>query len=223
MIIKPEHIIIIMVSISLGLGYMYLRSGWQLLAVANRWLRWLIFSFLFAWVGQLLDIHNPKPFALLASTGFLVYLLIETIYNWIAISALSKSELALFPTFRSNKDGDEWPSHHRYLKTKEWIRQNGFTRIQSIKAMLDEQLSIRASVYENKEKKVRLQVLFVPQRNESLAMCYVFSSKDEDEARYITDNMFLPFGGFYPESWHLIRKPMVRSISKLFARHKKRL
>jgi len=228
MILTPDHIFVIYVTLIFagiwrGLGFWHIRTGWPILAVANRWVRWMVFSLLFASVGHFMGKPEPEPIGLLFATGFLVYLLVETMYSWIAIGALSKSDMALFPTFRSNKDGDQWPSHQRYSKAKEWIRQNGFTRVQSIKAELDEQLHIRASVYENEDKTIRLQVLFIPQRNGSLAMCYVFSSRYEDDTRIITDNMFMPFGGFYPESWHLVRKPLVRGIESLFNRHNKRL
>jgi len=41
--------------------------------------------------------------------------------------------------------------------------------------------------------------------------------------RYVTDNLYLPFGGFYPENWLVERRPWQRSLSSLQARHEKRL
>ncbi|MEI2420349.1 hypothetical protein V6O07_08740, partial [Arthrospira platensis SPKY2] len=35
----------------------------------------------------------------------------------------------------------------------------------------------------------------------------------------MTDNLFLPFGGFYPENWFIERKPWTRSIQALKQRH----
>jgi hypothetical protein len=39
----------------------------------------------------------------------------------------------------------------------------------------------------------------------------------------VTDNTFLPFGGFYPENWFLERRPLTRNFSRLFKSHKKRI
>jgi len=41
--------------------------------------------------------------------------------------------------------------------------------------------------------------------------------------RYITDNLYLPFGGFYPENWLVERKPWLRSLGSLRTRHEKTL
>ena len=39
----------------------------------------------------------------------------------------------------------------------------------------------------------------------------------------MTDNLYIPFGGFYPESWHVERSPWRRSLAKLVARHEQRV
>ena len=41
--------------------------------------------------------------------------------------------------------------------------------------------------------------------------------------RYVTDNLYIPFGGFYPESWHVERSPWRRNLAKLVARHQERV
>ena len=39
----------------------------------------------------------------------------------------------------------------------------------------------------------------------------------------MTDNLYIPFGGFYPETWHVERAPWSRKLSRLVTRHQKRL
>ncbi len=39
----------------------------------------------------------------------------------------------------------------------------------------------------------------------------------------LTDNLFLPFGGFYPENWRVVRSPWRRTLSSLLRYHRKRL
>lgn len=41
--------------------------------------------------------------------------------------------------------------------------------------------------------------------------------------RYVTDNLYLPFGGFYPENWLVERLPWRRSLPRLMARHEQRM
>jgi hypothetical protein len=39
----------------------------------------------------------------------------------------------------------------------------------------------------------------------------------------VTDNLYIPFGGFYPEDWFVDRRPCCRSLPRLLALHRKRI
>ena len=54
--------------------------------------------------------------------------------NWLRVSAISLSPMPLFPKFVANTTGDEWPTHARLLKVRDWLRANRFTPIQALKA-----------------------------------------------------------------------------------------
>ena len=41
--------------------------------------------------------------------------------------------------------------------------------------------------------------------------------------RIVTDNLYVPFAGFYPENWLVERRPWSRSLPRLLARHHARL
>jgi hypothetical protein len=70
---------------------------------------------------------------------------------------------------------------------------------------------------------MRLQITFLPQANGILTVCYSIASQTAGGLRYVTDNLYLPFGGFYPETWLVERSPVRRSLASIVARHKARL
>ena len=95
--------------------------------------------------------------------------------------------------------------------------------MQSLKAEIGGGIYLRLSVYQDREAKTRIQVTFVPQANGAISVCYTLTSCMEDGLRCITDNLYLPFGGFYPENWLVERKPWRRNLPWLVARHQRRL
>ncbi len=199
-----------------------LRLGAPLLLLAGRWVRWVLFAGLFAFFIRALG-WSTRPDWVHFVTGLAFWFLLETGYNWVAIKALSRSGLPLFPDFRDNTEGDEWPADKRFIALRDWLRNNHFRRLGALKAELFEAVSLRASVYENEEERTRLQLLFIPRRNGGATVCFAFSCAGPDNARFITDNLYLPFGGYYPENWDVCRKPLVGSLHRLHRIHRKRL
>jgi len=198
------------------------RMASPVLAIFVRWLRWFLFTF----GGAFLAVQwgwSSRPFWVLAMGLFLVWFMFETIYNWLAISALSQSPLPLFPHYVVNDSGEEWPTHPRLLKVREWLRSGKFTQVQALKAELGGGVFLRVSVYQDQAAQTRIQVTFVPQANGAIAVCYTLATRRHDGLRYVTDNLYLPFGGFYPENWLVERTPWSRSLPRLLARHQRRL
>jgi len=198
------------------------QQGSPLLGIGYRWTRWFLIALGSAYLISSLE-WSGRPLWALASMSFLSWFLLETGYNWLMIKAVSRSNIPLFPRFRANTTGDEWPAQTRFLKIREWLRKNGFQKRQSLKADLFEGVELRSSVYDNKDKTVRLQLLFIPQRSGTLTACSIFSSITRNGTRLITDNVFMPFGGFYPENWHLVRRPLARRLRGLHRLHQKRI
>jgi hypothetical protein len=208
--------------LSLVLFSLNQRLASPVIAIFVRWLRWLLFAF----GGAFLAIEwgwSTRPFWVLTADLFLLWFLLETVYNWIAISALSQSPLPLFPRYVVNTSGEEWPTHPRLLKVREWLRANKCTQVQALKAEIGGGIFLRLSIYQDQEARTRIQVTFVPQANGAIAVCYTLSSRTTDGLRFVTDNLYLPFGGFYPENWLVERKPWSRSLSRLLARHQQRM
>lgn len=198
------------------------RQASPVLAIVNRWLRWVVFSMAAAYL-----IHSfgwsTRPYWVLAATVFLVWFLFETLYNWFAINALSKSDIPLFPRFSPNDSGQEWPMQNRLTLVRDWLHDNNFRKVQALQADLGIGIKIRSCVYENTDRTIRLQVIFIPNRTGSVSACYSLASYTEGGIRLVTDNLFLPFGGFYPENWRVMRSPWTRALPKLLEKHRNRI
>jgi hypothetical protein len=198
------------------------RFGSPVLAIVLRWLRWIVGSLVMAKVVQGLQL-SESPFWVLAATAFLLWFLFVTFYNWLAIRALSESPLPLFPRFVTNQSGEEWPTLPRLLKVRDWLRGHGFKQVEALKAEIGGSIYLRTSVYQDADAHLRLQITFLPQANGMLTVCYSIASQTAGGLRYVTDNLYLPFGGFYPENWLVERSPVRRSLASLVARHQTRL
>lgn len=219
---QPLYIILAVIVASLILVQVNQRVGSPLIAIIDRWLRWFGFAFGAALVCQNLGLID-RPYWVLATAFFLFWFLGETLYNWLAISALSSSPMPLFPRYTVNASGEEWPVQTRLLKVRGWLRAQGFRQVQALKAEVGGGIYLRVSVYQNDTATVRVQVTFLPQSGGAIVACYSVSSLTEDGRRLVTDNLYIPFGGFYPEEWFVDRYPWNRSLPRLLARHRSRL
>jgi hypothetical protein len=198
------------------------RYASPVLAIALRWMRWIVGSFVLAKAAQDLRL-SESPFWVLAASAFLLWFLVVTLYNWLAIRAISESPLPFFPRYVANNSGEEWPTLPRLLKIRDWLRAHGFRQVEALKAEIGGSIYLRTSVYQDADAHIRLQITFLPQANGMLSICYGLASQTASGLRYMTDNSYLPFGGFYPENWLVERSPVRRSLASMVARHKDRL
>jgi hypothetical protein len=219
---NPDYPLLVAIILSLVLLQLNQRRGSPVLAIFNRWLRWFIFAFGMAAITRDFG-WSEHPYLILAAAFFLIWFVVETLYNWLAIHALSVSPLPLFPRFGLNHSGEEWPTQPQFLKIRDWLRANGFKQVQALKAEVGPGIYLRVSIYQDSEAGVRLQVTFLPQGNGALAVSYSLSTNTAGGYRYVTDNLHLPFGGFYPENWLVERNPWRRSLARLVKRHRARL
>ncbi len=198
------------------------RLASPVVAIVDRWLRWIIFPIVGARLCRDFELID-RPMWVLAIAGFLVWFLVETLYNWLAIAALSVSPFPLFPHYALNSSGEEWPVQPRFLKIREWLRSQGFKQVQALKAEVGGDIYLRVSIYQDEAALLRIQVTFLPQNNGAIDVCYSLMSMTQDGTRYVTDNLYIPFGGFYPEEWFVDRRPCCRSLPRLLALHRRRL
>lgn len=217
-----EYLLLGLAVVSVLLPLLAGRTGMPILHVFSRWLRWFLFAALFAFFLDVFEL-SFRPAWVHFITGLGVWFVLETGYNWLAIKALSRSELPLFPAFRENLDGDEWPADGHFIQIKEWLKSEGYKRVDALKAELFEGTFLRASIYESADQLTRIQILFLPKRQGGSTACYTLQTFGKEGQRLITDNQFLPYGGYYPENWELVRKPLIGSLKRLLALHRKRV
>lgn len=198
------------------------RIGSPLLAVTGRWLRWIVVSIAGGTLLHMTGWIDRSPAVLIAAAA-IVFALAETLRNWMITGALSHSELPLFPQFRSTGGPDEWPVQPRLLELKQWMRNAGFEFKVAIQARLTEEILLRGSVYQHRTNHTRLQVLFLQQPNGSFIPTLSFMNRLQDGMRVITDNSFIPFGGFYPEDCDVQRCPLIRQPERLYRIHRQRI
>jgi hypothetical protein len=209
-------------AVMLALFYVNLRLASPVLAIAIRWMRWVLFALFFAYMSERFE-WIDRPFWVVAAAAFLGWFLFESVFNWMRVSAISLSPLPLFPKFAVNASGEEWPTQKRLLAVREWLRANRFAAVEALRAEIGGGVWLRVSIYHSADALLRLQIAFLPQESGTLAVCYSLTSEVGDGRRYVTDNYFLPFGGFYPEIWLVERVPWQRGLPRLIARHRQRL
>jgi hypothetical protein len=216
------YLALITVLLSLLLLQLNQRLASPVVRIAERWLRWIVISFGGAQLCRNADLID-RPFWVLAIAVFIGWFLLETLYNWLAIAALSVSPFPLFPRYALNGSGEEWPIQPRFLKIREWLRAQGFRQVQALKAEVGGDIYLRVSVYQDEAALLRIQVTFLPQNSGAIDVCYSLMSTAADGSRYVTDNLNIPFGGFYPADWYVDRRPCCRSLQRLLAIHRRRV
>lgn len=214
--------IYILIGISLLLSVLASKTVSQVPTIINRWVRWFLIAFVIAYLMVELE-FTEKPFYVLFGVSFTGWFLIETVYNWFIIKTLSKSPIPLFPRYKVIDKSMEWPSDRYFLNIRDWIKKEGFKQKQVLRAEIMDTISIRSTVFDNENKQIRLQTLFIPYRSNKLFAFFIFFSCAQDGTLFLTDNLSLPYGGFYPDNWRVSRHPLLTSISSLFQKHKKAL
>lgn len=190
-----------------------------LAGVVARWTRWLFAGTAFAWILHAFVFPEHAP-ALLWVVGLLFWFLLETSYNYVAIRALSQSGLPLFPRFKKKESQEDiWPNERRFLRLRETIRRHRFERRQTLTADVAEGITLRLVVFANKERSVLLSVYLLPLSRNGLSAFLALQSETSDGDRLVTDNIAIPFGGFYPDRWSVERRPLTRNFETLLSRH----
>ena len=221
-LMEPTYFTLSAMVLSLVLMQINRRMASPILSILDRWLRWVVFSLVSAHLVREFELID-RPFWALALAFFLLWFLGETLYNWMAITAHSLSPVPLFPRYVVNTSGEEWPVQPRLLRIREWLRAQGFKQTQALRAEIGGGIFLRVSIYQDAAATFRIQVTFIPQVNGALSVCYAVTSVTADDSRYLTDNLYIAFGGFYPETWFVERAPWRRSLPRLLARHRARL
>lgn len=133
---------------------------------------------------------------------------------------LNISEMDLFPKYKNDTNENLWPINKEVLKIKDLLSEEGFKEEETLKAEIIAHLVIRQAVFLDETRKIRLNVLFIPNAKNEIKLFYsLFSHKTSGEY-LLTDNQNMPFGGYYPDHWTVNRYPISHSLKKLLKKHR---
>lgn len=222
--IEPFLVFLLLGTTAISMGFIKVVN--PLAHIVNRWMRWILTAMVMATFFAKPEesiLKDPKSFLTLFFLVFLVWLLLETVFNWIKVSLFSKSPIPMFPRYQINYDGDEWPVDSAAIDTKDWLSKNGYSKAQSLKCELAEEFVLRTTFYRNDEDHTRIQILFLPTPTSARTIFFSICSKMDNDTRIMTDNISMPFAIFTPENWIMARKPLILSLQKLLNLHQKRV
>ncbi|MCC5807011.1 MAG: hypothetical protein JJU00_11850 [Opitutales bacterium] len=203
---------------ALLLFWLRLRMDSVFVGVLSRWARWLFAGIAFGWALHTFAYPDYEP-VLLGLVGLLFWFVLDTTYNYLAIKALSRSGLPLFPRFAESEGQDIWPNEPRFLRLRETIRRHRFERRKTLTATIAEGITLRLAVFSNKDRTVLLSVYLLPVARTRLSAFIALQSETTNGHRIVTDNISIPFGGFYPEKWSVERRPLTHNFETLLTRH----
>ena len=121
---------------------------------------------------------------------------------------LNISEMDLFPKYKNDTNENLWPINKEVLKIKDLLSEEGFKEEKTLKAEIIAHLVIRQAVFLDEARKVRLNVLFIPNAKNEIKLFYSLFSQKTSGEYLLTDNQNMPFGGYYPNHWTVNRYPI---------------
>lgn len=220
--LEPIQIFTFFVLVSLYLRFANLYRPSPVRLILGHWSNWILAGFMGAFVMELVGLGG-RPATVQFTIAFLAWFLIENGFRWLQIKALSHSDYPLFPKYALNTTGDEWPVDPQFFKLRDWLKANGFKKEISLKALVVEPLVFRSTFYISADRKIRAQVTFFPRQMRGISSSLSFTSITADQDKVITDNQYVPYGGYYPDNWFVLRLPLVTSVESLYNTHLSRL
>ncbi|MFW6355015.1 MAG: hypothetical protein ACOC3I_11580 [Verrucomicrobiota bacterium] len=205
-------------SLMLLLQWGAVRRGTPNLGILARWARWVFIALIVTNLFVFFE-YQGHPLWAIAVAAFLGWFLLETLYTWLAVTALSRSELPLFPRYEESRQGSGWPSEERYLRLRDWLRREHFKPAKFLLATHEGNELMRLAIFDREDRQVRASFLFFANAKGTPTLACSFQSDTTSGHRLLTDNLFIPFGGFFPETWHVERRPRWRSVQRLYQRH----
>jgi hypothetical protein len=191
----------------------------RIIRLFSHWARWLTFACAFSLMLTYFEWSNRADWVHFIS-GLAAWFILETLYYKISIHMLNISEMDLFPKYKNDTNENLWPINKEVLKIKDLLSEEGFKEEETLKAEIIAHLVIRQAVFLDEARKVRLNVLFIPNAKNEIKLFYSLFSHKASGEYLLTDNQNMPFGGYYPDHWTVNRYPISHSVKKLLKKHR---
>jgi len=191
----------------------------RIIRLFSHWARWLTFACAFSLMLTYFEWSNRADWVHFIS-GLAAWFILETLYYKISIHMLNISEMDLFPKYKNDTNENLWPINKEVLKIKDLLSEEGFKEEETLKAEIIAHLVIRQAVFLDETRKIRLNVLFIPNAKNEIKLFYSLFSQKTSGEYLLTDNQNMPFGGYYPDHWTVNRYPISHSLKKLLKKHR---
>jgi hypothetical protein len=186
-----------------------------------RWIR-LVISGLFAAMVLKLSLLPHVPYWRLLIMSWMAWGLAESCYLWFFIFFWNKSQWPLFPGLFPVEKGD-WPANRRFFLIKDWIHLHHYELIQVLEYRFFDEAVGTVFFYRSPDKLIQLQVMVTTDLSGVILDQVALVSKTEKGRIFVTDNVFMPFGGVFPSHWNVERRPCMRSLERLANLHSRRI
>lgn len=198
------------------LFYLGGRRWSPVISVLNRWVRLATFACSVAYWDQILD-WSGRPTWVIFIIAALTWVFVESFLIWVFLSQLSHSSIPLFPRFKSLPSADGMPIHPEFIKTQLQLESMGYKALDTLSLSLSGSFSMWSKVYEKNH--VRVQLLLMPLGRQRFQLHLAVHGMGSDAVRYTVDNFYLPNVAAYPKNYLCLRRPWVRSLTKLLKQH----
>ena len=214
-----KELTLLLLAVLLSITHLSKQLPIRIIRLFSHWARWLTFACTFSLMLTYFEWSNRADWVHFIS-GLAAWFILETLYYKISIHMLNISEMDLFPKYKNDTNENLWPINKEVLKIKDLLSQEGFKEEETLKAEIIAHLVIRQAVFLDETRKIRLNVLFIPNAKNEIKLFYsLFSHKTSGEY-LLTDNQNMPFGGYYPDHWTVNRYPISHSLKKLLKKHR---
>ena len=166
---------------------------------------------------------TERPLAVHLAAGALLWPLLESAWFWFLIGRFSRSGLPPAPRYR---DSTESELEHYAPLLEEWksdLELIGFRNIGHLSGEMEGTPWLRLLVFQNETNTIRAMVHHFEAPGPSRPWVISFLTRDAEGNLCQTDNNHLPYGGYVPETWKLVRHPLAREWSKLASEHHERI
>ncbi|MDR3316669.1 MAG: hypothetical protein LBS68_01150 [Puniceicoccales bacterium] len=202
--------------------YASIRLRGNFSAIFLRWLRFGATGTTFAYAVKFFT-GNPAPFGLLVATGLTLWFLAEGMATWGQVRRLGDMEAPFCLRYDPADDLSLWPNAPDLRSVQNSKECGGFLLETMARVDHRGKLLFLCPILLSADRQIRLVMRFPLPLEGTAPASFIFYSVDGGGRTIVTENFCGVFAGYYPDSWDVRRRPLVASLFRLLALHRRRL
>lgn len=190
--------------------------------ILSRWLRWIFTCLGFSLLAKVYWLPLA-PLPLIFFTNFTLWFIFESFMIWRQISRFSTLQIPIFPKFAEIESANLFFPNTLRQPLEESLAKLGFSMEKILRTDDPKMPPTICPVFRSENRKIRLLIklqYILPQQIKTSTTIY---SICEDGDVLLTENNPNIYGGYYPKTWHVIRRPLMQNIDKLIKYHQRRI